>query len=104
MNVVVPAYDCEAEGIQFDVAVTRVLGLVAEKVGVEEVPLIACAAASSPRPGRHDWGFHASTNPRWTVMLFAAPTCGQVPGWPSLAAQRLVRFQGAFTQIAHTAS
>jgi molybdopterin molybdotransferase len=43
VNAIAPAYGCEGDGIQFDVAVTRVLGLVAERVGVEEVPLTACA-------------------------------------------------------------
>ena len=42
MNVIVPTFGCAAVGIPFDVALGRVLGLVAEKPGVEDVPLAAC--------------------------------------------------------------
>ncbi|MDA8248280.1 MAG: hypothetical protein M0Z28_03810 [Rhodospirillales bacterium] len=41
MNTTAPAFGCGADRIQFDVASTRILGLVAEKLGVEEVPLVA---------------------------------------------------------------
>lgn len=42
MNAIVPAFCCTTEGIPFDVALARVLGLGAEKLGVEDVPLVAC--------------------------------------------------------------
>ena len=43
MNVIVAAFGCSAEGIPFDVALARVLGHAAEELGVEDVPLAACA-------------------------------------------------------------
>lgn len=42
MNAIVPAFGCAAEGIPFDIALASVLGLVAEKLGIEDVPLAAC--------------------------------------------------------------
>jgi molybdopterin molybdotransferase len=42
MNAIVPAFGCLAGGIPFDVALDRVLGLVTEKLGVEDVPLAEC--------------------------------------------------------------
>jgi molybdopterin molybdotransferase len=42
MTAITPAFGRSAEGIPFDVALARVLGLVAEKLGVEDTPLTAC--------------------------------------------------------------
>ncbi len=42
MNAIVPAFGCATEGIPFNVALARVLGLVTEKLGTEDVPLAAC--------------------------------------------------------------
>jgi molybdopterin molybdotransferase len=43
MNAIVPVFGCATEGVPFDIALARVLGLVAEKLGIEAVPLAACA-------------------------------------------------------------
>jgi molybdopterin biosynthesis enzyme len=54
VNAIVPAFDCRSEGIQFEAALTCILGLVAEKLGVEVVPLAACVARviAAPRQAR----------------------------------------------------
>jgi molybdopterin molybdotransferase len=42
MNAIVSAFGCATEGVPFNIASARVLGLVAEKLGIEDVPLAAC--------------------------------------------------------------
>jgi molybdopterin molybdotransferase len=43
MNVIASAFGCAAEVIPFDIALARVVGLAAEELGVEDVPLATCA-------------------------------------------------------------
>jgi molybdopterin molybdotransferase len=43
MNAIAPGFGFSAEGIPFDIALARVLGHAAEELGVEDVPLAACA-------------------------------------------------------------
>ena len=42
MSAIAPAFGCLTGGIPFDVTLDRVLGLVADKLGVENVPLAEC--------------------------------------------------------------
>ena len=94
MNAIVPAYDYGAEGIQFEVALTRILGLVAEKLGVEVVPLAACVGrvSAAPQQARLELpGFdqsamdgyavcHADLQPGACLAVAGRTAAGEAPG------------------------
>jgi molybdopterin molybdotransferase len=94
MNAITPAFGCLAGGIPFDVALDRVLGLVAETLGVEDVPLAECVGRviAAPFEARLDLpGFDQSAMdgyavrcadlaPGNRVAVFGRTAAGETPG------------------------
>lgn len=50
MSAIAPAFGCLVEGIPSYVALDRVLGVVAEKLGVEDAPLAECVGCVIAAP------------------------------------------------------
>jgi hypothetical protein len=74
MNAIVPAFGCATEGVPFNVALARVMGLVTEDLGTNDVPLAACVGRiiAAPLDARLD--LPVSISRRWTAMLYVVLT------------------------------